>query len=1292
MTPTTPSLGLVPNLPPSAPFVPPSMHEWGLGFQLVFDEFFFPPASVASPAPVESAGSPSSTTVNQDAPSPSTSQTTSQSQTILLCAKEESHDLEAIQEELNEFERLELWELVPHPDKVMVITLKWIYKVKLDELWGILKNKARLVAYGYRQEERIDFEESFALVARLEVVWIFLAFVAHINMIVYQMDVKMTFLNGLQISQSPRGIILNQSKYALESLKKYEMESCDPMDTPMVEKSKLDEDTQGKAVDPTHYRGMVGTLMYLTTSRSDLVYVVCMCAQYQARPIEKHIHAIKRIFRYIKETINWGLWYSKDSTIALTTFVDADHAGCQDTRRSTSGNMQLLGDRLVSWLSKRNINHIATQQVALDNALVPYENKLKIERCNARIAFRKPQREETYQVTLEALKLSLCYPEFICPRILNQDFMAPSSEEDLVTFIQKLGYFGRCNMLSAIHTDQMHQPWRTFAVIINRCISGKATRLDRLKESRAQILWGMYNTKNVDYVALLWEDFMYQADNREIICLQDTRLSAVWSLIPDDMINQDIKDPKAYKTYYEFTSGKVPLRKARKYKRIGVSVSKKKAHVKADRSKGIEMLSDVALSESYQLKKATKRSKKDYHISQASGLGDGIDFESWVPDEQQRKISGTDEGTGTKPGVPNVPTYASESENESWGDSEDDNDDDNNDDSKGDNDKAASDDDGNSDSDDSERTASDDDDENPSFTLKHHDEEHDEENESNDDYKSVFEEEDVDLYKDVDVRSLGAEHEKEREGDEEMTDVDQNISQEKSYKQVVEDAHVTLTSSQKTESSKQSSYIPSDFASKFLILENVPPAVDEVASMMNKAQEERKLYIDVVEKSVKDIIKDEVKSLLPQILPKEVLDFPTLVIQSTINESLENVVLAISSSQPKSTYEATEGTNFETVDTKMPQDQGGNTKDQPNVVATPMGDGFKKPNKPPTPDPETDQLNWNNPEGHEYPFNLSNPLPLIEAQGRQVVPTDYFFNNALEYLKGGSSSRKYITSTTKTKAAKYDNIEGIEDMVLTLWSPVKYAYGYLEEIIIRREDQTLHKFKEGDFPRLNLRDIEDLMLLLVQKKLSNLEQDVIFDLNVALRMFTRRIVILKRVEDLQLGVKSYQKKLNITKPETFRSNIPKLTPYNAYKNPQGIIYQDKFKRNSQNQRDLARDIPLDSVEVLRDIPLDSVEVLREHVEYDESNIFVLERFNTTAGNLVKEILLRLNLPYHRLILIDSKEYIKMDVELPGSSKLTRFIATWSYSTDIYRLHESSNTCLKTSATLTSYILREATMC
>ncbi|GJS85668.1 hypothetical protein Tco_0752209 [Tanacetum coccineum] len=131
------------------------------------------------------------------------------------------------------------------------------------------------------------------------------------------------------------------------------MEYSDPVDTPMVKKSKLDEDTQGKVVDPTHYHGMVGTLMYLTTSRPDLTFVVCICARYQANHTKKHLHAVKRILKYIRGTFNRGLWYPKDSSIALTAYVYADHAGCQDTRRSTSGSMQLLGDKLVSWSSKR---------------------------------------------------------------------------------------------------------------------------------------------------------------------------------------------------------------------------------------------------------------------------------------------------------------------------------------------------------------------------------------------------------------------------------------------------------------------------------------------------------------------------------------------------------------------------------------------------------------------------------------------------------------------------------------------------------------------------------------------------------------------------------------------------------------------------------------------------------------------------------------------------------------------------------------------------------------------------
>nr|GEY36031.1 retrovirus-related Pol polyprotein from transposon TNT 1-94 [Tanacetum cinerariifolium] len=252
--------------------------------------------------PATSIGSHSSTTVDQDAPLPSNSQTIAETQSSIILGdvEDDNHDLdvahmnndpffgfpiletykdaltqscwiEAMQEELNEFERLEVWELVPRADKIIVITLKWIYKVKLDELG---------VARGYHQEEGIDFEESFALVARLEAIRIFLTFAAHMNMVVYQMDMKTTFLN---------------------------------VDTPVVEKSKLDKDKEGKANDPSHYRGMIATLRYLTASRPDLQFAI--------------------------------------------SFADVNHAGCQDTHRSTSGSMQFLEDRLVSWSKHINIRY-----------------------------------------------------------------------------------------------------------------------------------------------------------------------------------------------------------------------------------------------------------------------------------------------------------------------------------------------------------------------------------------------------------------------------------------------------------------------------------------------------------------------------------------------------------------------------------------------------------------------------------------------------------------------------------------------------------------------------------------------------------------------------------------------------------------------------------------------------------------------------------------------------------------------------------------------------------------------
>ncbi|GJW49413.1 uncharacterized mitochondrial protein-like protein, partial [Tanacetum coccineum] len=243
-----------------------------------------------------------STSINQDAPSTSIPSTQEQEQEHSSTISQEPNNfkqamtkppwIDAMQEEIHEFERLQVWELVPCAVDPTLFT---------------------------RQAENDLIQ-------------------------IYVDDIIFASIN----TTIPRGIFINQSKYASEIVKKYGLLTTDSVNTPLVEKSKLDEDLQGKQVDATLYRDMIGSLLYLTSNRPDLIHAVYLCARYQAKPTEKHLQAMKRIFRYLKGTINMGLLYSKDTDMSLTAYADADYAGCQDTRRSTSGSAQFLGDKLVS--------------------------------------------------------------------------------------------------------------------------------------------------------------------------------------------------------------------------------------------------------------------------------------------------------------------------------------------------------------------------------------------------------------------------------------------------------------------------------------------------------------------------------------------------------------------------------------------------------------------------------------------------------------------------------------------------------------------------------------------------------------------------------------------------------------------------------------------------------------------------------------------------------------------------------------------------------------------------------
>nr|GEY51558.1 putative ribonuclease H-like domain-containing protein [Tanacetum cinerariifolium] len=184
----------------------------------------------------------------------------------------------------------------------------------------------------------------------MEAIRIFLAYVAHKSFSVFQMDVKTAFLHGSL--KEDVYVCQPEVQIRVRNPKKYGMESYDPVGTPMEIKDKLDLDQNGTPIDATKYRSMIGALMYLTSSRPDIVHATCLCARYQAKSTEKHLKEVKRIFRYLRGIVNTGLWYTKDSGFELTGFSDADYAGCKDTFKSISGGAQFLGEKLVSWSSK----------------------------------------------------------------------------------------------------------------------------------------------------------------------------------------------------------------------------------------------------------------------------------------------------------------------------------------------------------------------------------------------------------------------------------------------------------------------------------------------------------------------------------------------------------------------------------------------------------------------------------------------------------------------------------------------------------------------------------------------------------------------------------------------------------------------------------------------------------------------------------------------------------------------------------------------------------------------------
>nr|GEW42851.1 hypothetical protein [Tanacetum cinerariifolium] len=678
------------------------------------------------------------------------------------------------------------------------------------------------------------------------------------------------------------------------------------------------------------------------------------------------------------------------------------------------------------------------QQIALNNALVAPENQHGISKCNMRINPGMKPKEPTYQVVLDALALTTYYPAFLI-----------TVDVRVIYIHQEIKY------ITDASVDHLHQPWRAFATIINKCLSGKIDNKDSKKQDK------MYYPR-----------FTLLGTMRFVSRHKDTQVYG--SLLPKAMTNQAMLDSNSYKTYCAIATGAEPSKPKKTQKKSDSTISseetpskkkpakakkdvpltkkqatkpkptKKKAPVKADKGKGLNVCSKVALSKVAQLKVATKRSKKDFHISHASGSGDGNDFELGVPNEQQRKIS-------------------------------EDDDDDNNDDDDEDNTEDESDNDGNDD--DGDNDDNDDDDSDDERTESNKDE-NPNLNQSNEEHKEEEEEYAKERFHTPKNHELIDEKYNAKEDNEEEKDDAEELY--RWFEQVEEDAHNAspsdneITSLMDTivrheEPSSQTSsvftvpvmVIP-EFASSFTT--TIPPPPPSFNPLLQQAT------------PTPTPIAFEVTTSFPALLDflfvfkfnnkvtnleKIFSDFATPVIEQNATESLEVVVLAKSSSQPKSTYAAAASLSeyklTEILMDKMEEHKSYLRADYKRELY--------------------DALSKDDKDKDQDPYVGSNRGTKRKKESKEAESS-----RDPRSKESGSLSRKYTTSVTKTKAATYE-VQWIEDMIPSLWSPIKtYSHS-------------------------------------------------------------------KAVEDLQLGVESYQKKLNLTKPDTFRPDLRKRTTFTAYSDP-----------------------------------------------------------------------------------------------------------------------------------------------
>nr|GEW73488.1 uncharacterized mitochondrial protein AtMg00810-like [Tanacetum cinerariifolium] len=1083
MTPATISLGLLQKPSSSTPYVPPSRNDWDFLFQSMFNEFLNPSPSIDHQAPevialivdviplvqVDLTGSPSSTIVDQYAPSPSKSQTIPETQSAVIPQDVEEDNLD--------------------------IEVGYIGN---DPLFGV-------------PIPEVTSAQSSSM-----------------------------------ISQSPRGIFINQSKYALESLKKYDFESYDPVDTPMVEKSKLDEDKEGKAFDPSHYYGMIGTLLYLTASRPALQFAICMYSRYQARPTKKHVHAVKRIFRYLRGTVHRGLWYLKDSSIALTSFANTDHAGCQDTRRGTSGSLQFLGERLISWSSKRQKN------AAISSTEAEY---ITLSGCCAQILWMRSQLSD-YGLGFNKIPMycdnksdiSLCSNNVQHSRTMDTTIdQQVARDEALVPHAKRLR-IGRSNFCLLSDIKSKEPTLQLVYDVMRLTPFFKAFLVTAyVLEIYVQEFWATATKSNEMYYPRFTKVIIHHFMSKDPSIPRRNKFGA---LLPIELTNEDIRNSNAYKEYYAVATGsKPPNPKATKASKAK-SQSALSEDDEEDEGGDDEQASDEeefihpSLSthteeetmdeESFDpIPKTSENSDDEGNDEEDLGLDvgreEGYDKEE-EEDELYRDVN-INQGRGIQttqeikdshvtltlfagavfsiPGI--IQRYMDQRMNEAV----------------------------------------------KVVVQLQFNRLHDKAQADNDEFLKTIDENMQKIIKEQVKEQVKVQVSKI------LPRIEQTVNEQL-------EAEVLTRSSNLSKTSYDVAADLSEMELKKILIEKM-----EGNKSIRRSNEQRNLYKALVEAYESD---------------KIILDTYGETVTSKRHRDDDT----------DKDEEPSAGSDWGPRDAEKERSQSRQAlhrKLLPGALA-----GQQKGlnldrcrQKPPTPDPDwnkmlpathgsiqpwiselakqsdsrssfnelmdtigsckslveleyhleevykatTDQLDWVNPEGQQYPHNMLKPLPLIpNNQGRRVIPFDHFSNNDLPYLRGGASSRKYTTFITKTKVADYGHIKWIEDLVpRTMWiqEPISYDKHALWGVSHwGRKRQQFYGFA------VNWESSCD-----VYSK--------------------RRIIAVAKLKIVEWHNYKHldwiTKKINLTKPDTYSSDLKRKEAYIAYSNPRGFIYQNKDKKN-----------------------------------------------------------------------------------------------------------------------------------